>query len=72
LQKDPKIIESIIIDFIVWMAEDKKLAHNSIRSLMNPVLHFFEMNDIVLNKRKIGKFVPANESSKEDDRAYPI
>jgi hypothetical protein len=69
LEKDPKAIESIIIDFMIWMAEEKKLMHNSIRSIMHPVLHFFEVNDVILNKRKICKFVPADENGKED-RAY--
>jgi integrase len=69
LEKDPRFIEATIIDFIVWMAEDKKLAHNSIKSILAPVLHFFEMNDIVLNRHKIGKFVPADENSRED-RCY--
>jgi integrase len=69
LQKDPRFLESIIIEYIIYMAEDKHLSHNSIRGAMNPILHFFEMNDIVLNKRKISKFVPADENSKED-KAY--
>lgn len=69
LEKDPKAIESIIIDFMIWTAEEKKLTHNSIRSIMHSILHFSEMNEVVLIKSKIGKFVPADEN-KGEDRAY--
>lgn len=69
LQKDPRFLESTIIEYIVYMAEEKHLSHNSIRGAMSPILHFFEMNDILLNKHKISKFVPADENCKED-KAY--
>jgi hypothetical protein len=51
------------------MAEEKKLRHNSVKSILAAVIHFFELNDIVLNRHKIGKFMPADEDVKED-RCY--
>jgi integrase len=46
-----------------------KLASNSIKSRLNPIFHFYEMNDVSLNKKKIkmfkGEFV-----KKSRDRAY--
>ena len=33
-----------------------KLAGNTIKSRLNPVFHFYEMNDVSLNKKKIKMF----------------
>jgi site-specific recombinase XerD len=53
----------------VMSLREMKLASNSIKSRLNPVFHFYEMNDFVLNKKKIkmfrGEFV-----KKSRDRAY--
>ena len=69
-ERGPRFIESLIINHIRHLANNEKLAPTSIYVYICAIFHFFEMNDIVLNKRKITKFIPPNESSKEDDRAY--
>ncbi|MGH9996557.1 MAG: tyrosine-type recombinase/integrase [Nitrososphaeraceae archaeon] len=57
-----------IIRYIMSLRESK-LASNSITSRLNPVFHFYAMNDVILNKKKIkmfkGEFV-----KKSRDRAY--
>jgi integrase len=46
-----------------------KLASNSIKSRLNPVFHFYEMNDASLNKKKI-KMFKGEFIKKSRDRAY--
>lgn len=41
----------------------------SIAAECNAIFHFCEMNDLVLNKKKIKRFLPPDESSR-DDRLY--
>jgi len=48
---------------------DMKLASNSIKSRLNPVFHFYEMNDVALNKKKI-KMFKGEFIKKTRDRAY--
>ena len=57
-----------IIRYVMSLRENK-LATNSIKSRLNPIFHFYSMNDVTLNKKKIkmfkGEFV-----KKSRDRAY--
>ena len=59
----------LITNFIIWMAEEKKLTHNSIKTITTSVFHFFEMNDVLVNRHKVSKFIPLDENNTED-RAY--
>jgi hypothetical protein len=34
------------------------LASNSISTTLNGIFHFYEMNDVILNKKKINMFKP--------------
>ena len=56
----------MIIRYIKYLVEERHLVYSSIYNRIAPILHFFEMNDVLLNKRKIHKFIPPNESSHED------
>lgn len=67
---NPRFIESLIINHIRFLAEKQKLTHRSIHIHCYAIFHFLEMNDITtINKKKIKRFVPPDESTK-DDRAY--
>ena len=67
---NPRHIESLIINHIRHLAEIQKLTHKSIHIHCYAIFHFLEMNDITtINKRKIKRFAPPDESSR-DDRAY--
>jgi site-specific recombinase XerD len=56
LDKEPKLIQSDIIDDIIYLREQKKLAPASISAYVCAVNHFFFMNDIMLNWKKINSF----------------
>lgn len=53
----------------VMSLREMKLASNSIKSRLNPVFHFYEMNDVALNKKKI-KMFKGEFIKKTRDRAY--
>lgn len=67
---NPRLVESFIIEHVKHLAEKQKLTHKSIHVHCYAIFHFLEMNDIsIINKKKINRFVPADESGHED-RAY--
>jgi integrase len=68
-RENPRLTESTIINYIRHLAEEEKLMHKTIHVHCYAIFHFLEMNDINLNKKKIKRFVPPDESS-QDDRAY--
>jgi integrase len=69
LDENPRRLEDRIIGYIRFLDQVKHQARGTINISVCAIFHYFEMNDIVLNKRKITRFVPPNESVK-DDRAY--
>lgn len=77
LQQDRKTIESQIIGYIHYLSEKKHYGSDSIRPPVAAIFHFYEMNDIIINKRKITRFIPQDDSSTnsenmaiQKDRAY--
>lgn len=65
----PKALEQIIIKYVIYLRDSKKLARATIELEGAAIYHFFEMNDIMLNKHKIKRFLPPDEST-HDDRLY--
>jgi integrase len=53
----PKIIESNIIKYIVWLKKDQKLSGITINLYLAAVMHFYAMNDVTLNRKKISMYV---------------
>ena len=68
LDYEPKILEQMIIGY-VEMLRDKRKAHQTIKMHCAAIFHFFRMNDVTLNQRKITRFVPPDEST-YSDKAY--
>ena len=55
--KERKELEHILISYILYLKEEKRLSPNSVCSYLNPIRHFFKMNDIVnINWYKINRF----------------
>ena len=67
-EKDPRVIEDKIIEYIISMKQLKK-SYFSIRNHISPVLAFYKINDIVLNVNKIVRYIPAKKRANRD-RAY--
>ena len=71
LDYKPKVIEQMVIGYIENL-RDKGKARNTIALHVAAIIHFFvEMNDIVLNKRKITRFIPPDKSDHRD-KAYRV
>jgi integrase len=65
---NPKQIEKDIIDFIIKEKGEGK-SYSAISNYLNALKAYYQINDIVLNIRKIGKFMPPQRRIK-NDRAY--
>jgi len=50
LQKNVKIIEAEIIETIIYMKDTLDLSFSTINTFTASVFHFFEINDVILNK----------------------
>jgi integrase len=70
-EKEPNIraIEANIIQYIVWLKQDQKLSSTSVELYLSAIMHFFSMNDIVLNRKKIGMYLGEYVRTQKD-RAY--
>jgi integrase len=68
---NPKLIQSNIIDYLIELKEKRGLAFKS-RCLYSTALHhFYDMNDIYLNWKKINSFIGGDEQIKTvKDRPY--
>ena len=65
---DSKALQKII-DYIGFLKRERRLGANAINLYLSPIIHFYAMNDITLNRKKIGRYVPVN-IRKHNDRTY--
>ncbi len=68
LKQNPKVIEANIISYIRKM-RDERLAYSTMNVKLSAIVLFFTMNDIIVNRKKIGKFL-GEHTKKVKDRAY--
>jgi integrase len=68
LQKDVRIIQSDIIEYIMKL-RDEEYSYSSISGKLAAIFLFYDMNDIVLNKKKISRYAGEHEKTVKD-RAY--
>ena len=73
LDYKPSVIESKIIDYIEHLKE-RKLSYSAIQVSCSAIFHFFDINDVNLNTRKIKRFLPQDESDHYStlDRPYSV
>ena len=65
LDKEPKIIQMNVCDFVVYLRK-KGLASASVSAYVGAVNKFYAMNDIILNWKKIRSFMGEHEKTVED------
>ncbi len=56
-QAQPKIIESDIIAYLVYLKQQQKISWSSRNGELSALKHFYKMNDITLNWYKIGRYL---------------
>jgi integrase len=64
--RDAKIIQADIIDWIIHLKDIEKKSPATINLYTSAVKHFYEMNDITLNNRRINAFKPEFRNVVED------
>jgi integrase len=64
---NPKHVEMMIISYIKYLIDNRRLGRGSIHTYCFSIFHFFDMNDISLNRRKILRFLPPNEGTRPDE-----
>jgi len=69
LAKNVKTIESEIIEEIIRQQEDEKLSSSSTALFLTAITHFFSINDVIINRKKIKKFI-GEMSTKFEYRSY--
>lgn len=52
----PKLIESQIIDFIMSLRQDN-VSYATIKFLIAPIFTFYQLNDILLNRKKVSRYL---------------
>jgi integrase len=52
---NPRYIESQIIDYIMSL-RDNGLSQNTIKFLVVPIFTFYQLNDIILNRKKVARY----------------
>jgi integrase len=69
LAKNVKTLEMEIIALLIKLKNEDKLSSSSSRVFLAAVMHFFSINDVVLNRKKIKKFLGEHEN-KFEYRSY--
>ena len=62
-------LESTIRDYIVHLRHHRRLSPSTVSSYMSPIIHFYEMNGVIINWRRLKKF-RAKYYSVIEDRPY--
>jgi hypothetical protein len=67
----PTIIEEKIIDFIVSLRTDSHFAvsYRTRATYLTAILTFYDINDVILRKKKIARFLGQESTRKYKDRA---
>jgi hypothetical protein len=68
LSLPPKDIEQLVIHYITYL-KARGLSHAYVNLAMAAIFHLTDMNDVLLNKRKIAKF-QGEEKKMNKDRGY--
>jgi integrase len=66
---DRKLIENKIVDFLLSLKK-RDSSQNYIRANFAAIIHFYTMNDIILNRNKIAKFLYSDQKRKGSNTAY--
>ncbi|HZB73476.1 MAG TPA: hypothetical protein VE378_01910, partial [Nitrososphaeraceae archaeon] len=51
----PKVIEAQLIDYIMSLRADN-IAYATIKHLLASIFTFYELNDVVLNRKKVNRY----------------
>ena len=55
-QQYPRLIESQLIDYIMSLRQNG-ISYATIKYLVSPILSFYQLNDLLLNKKKVFRYL---------------
>jgi integrase len=64
-----KLIEGQVIDYLLSL-KSKNLSQETISYNLSTIMHFYTMNDIILNRKKIVKFINTNQKKRGKNTGY--
>ena len=66
LKLDTKAIEDLLIQYIISM-RDKRLSYGSINNRLASVASFLSLNDVMVNKKKLNRFMGEHDKTIKDE-----
>jgi integrase len=66
---DQKTIQTQIINYILMLKKERKISATTIGLYVAAVIHFYAMNDVIVNRKKIGMYI-GEYIKKQKDKAY--
>jgi len=69
LSRSPRLIEQGIIELLIEMRHNTELSYSAQNVFLSALTHFFSINDVVINRKKIKKFMSESEN-KYEYRSY--
>jgi integrase len=66
LKLEPKTIDEILVQYIIHM-RDKNLSYSSINNRLAPVATFLSLNDVIVNKKKLKRFMGEHNKTIKDE-----
>lgn len=65
-------IQAMVIKYIVYLRDERKLSHSSIKRHVAALYYFLDGEDIILNRQKIRRQLPYDDKPKQRDRPYTL
>ena len=69
IRESTKEIETQVIDYLLSL-KSNNLSQSAINSNVSAIIHFYTMNDILLNRKKISKFVDTDHRRRFKNTGY--
>jgi integrase len=68
-QQYPRLLESQIIDYIMSL-RNSGVSYATIQFLVTPIFTFYQLNDIILNRKKVSRYLGEYKRIVKKDQAY--
>jgi uncharacterized membrane protein len=66
LRGEPRLIQSFVIEWIIDLKERRNLSYSSVSLYSGALRHFYDMNDVTLNWKKIKNFLGEHVKTVKD------
>jgi hypothetical protein len=70
LEGDPRLIQSQLIDYVIYLRQEKKVAARTISTNLAAIRKFYDTNDVELKWKKIKMYIHKSGNGRRKDRPY--